>query len=318
MKKENRIDFSSSVNTIISLFFIYFGIVITTIKTISFLFREKLGNIYHEREIDTILFLMANKIMGFSKSDMILKKEEVIKESDALKFIKILEELLENKPVQYILGETEFYGLPFKVNEYVLIPRPETEELVKWMIEEIGTDQNLKKNNPVILDIGTGSGCIAIALKKNIPDSDIMGVDVSGEALQVAVENANRNKVEVLFRPMNILNKRYEDSPVKFDVIVSNPPYISVAEKESMAPNVIRYEPHSALFVEGDDVLLFYKRILEFAKRNLQAGGYVFFEIHEDHGEKLISYMEKENFSDVLLKKDINGKDRMIRCRFIN
>ena len=210
------------------------------------------------------------------------------------------------EPIQYILGETEFYGLPFKVTPATLIPRPETEELVDWIIA------NCNKNPKTLLDIGTGSGCIAIALAKNLPAVKVSAMDISEEALKVASENAIYNKVTVNFSKKDILGT--STLPQKYDVIISNPPYVRNSEKEMMQKNVLDFEPASALFVEDDNPLLFYSKIAKLAKNYLNPNGFLFFEINEYLSKEVIQLLERESFSEIELKQDFFGKDRMIKC----
>ncbi|WP_141882971.1 peptide chain release factor N(5)-glutamine methyltransferase, partial [Flavobacterium psychrophilum] len=224
----------------------------------------------------------------------------------------VLLQLKEQKPIQYILGETQFFGLPFYVNENTLIPRPETEELVEWIIKEnlkISSLKNLK-----ILDIGTGSGCIAISLAKNLPNASVFAIDVSDKALATAQKNAVLNEVDITFIEKNILQT--EDLNQEFDIIVSNPPYVRNLEKKEIHKNVLEYEPHLALFVEDNDSLLFYRKITELATRNLSNNGQLYFEINQYLGKETVELLEKYNFKNTTLKKDIYGNDRMIKVNF--
>jgi release factor glutamine methyltransferase len=242
-------------------------------------------------------------------------------EMDALQLIQwesALSELLNQKPIQYIIGATEFYGLPFLVNENTLIPRPETEELVEWIVAE---SRNSATGSLKILDIGTGSGCIAISLAKNLPNAEVFAVDVSEKALAVAKKNADTNKVKVNFIQADILkiNDLVElptsnfQLPTHFDIIVSNPPYVRHLEKAEIKPNVLEYEPHLALFVEDTDALLFYRKIAELANENLAEKGKLFFEINQYLGKETLQLLEKFGFNSTELKKDIYGNDRMTR-----
>jgi release factor glutamine methyltransferase len=210
------------------------------------------------------------------------------------------------EPIQYILGETEFYGLPFKVTPATLIPRPETEELVDWILA------HYNKNHKTLLDIGTGSGCIAITLAKNLPSLEISAMDISEETLKIASENAKDHKVGVIFSKVDILNALA--LPQKYDIIVSNPPYVRNSEKKNMQKNVLDYEPTMALFVEDDNPLLFYSKIAALAKNYLNPKGFLFFEINEYLGKEVIQLLKRESFSEIELKKDFFGKDRMIKC----
>ncbi|HVA99171.1 MAG TPA: peptide chain release factor N(5)-glutamine methyltransferase, partial [Bacteroidia bacterium] len=281
-----------------------------SIEAVVSYFRKELISFYDKEEIEQFIYISFNEIIGFSRADLILKKADKINESDLVKFSWVVKQLKNNCPIQYIFGRTEFYGIPLKVNNNVLIPRPETEELVQWIIN----DNKNSKNN--ILDIGTGSGCIAIALKKNILNATIFAIDISGEALKIAKENAKLNHVEINFSEIDILNFNDENKFPKFDVIVSNPPYVCVSEKQLMKENVLNYEPHLALFVADKEPLLFYKKIIAFAKKVLNPNGKLFFEINESQGELLLDYLDKNGAKNYLLKKDLNGKNRMLQCQF--
>jgi release factor glutamine methyltransferase len=226
---------------------------------------------------------------------------------------EILEKLKQEIPIQYILGTTSFYGLEFEVNQNVLIPRPETEELVDWIIST--NDARQQPNNLKILDIGTGSGCIAISLAKNMPKAQVFAIDVSEKALVTAQKNAVINKVEVTFLQKNILET--SDLEQQFDIIVSNPPYVRHLEKQEIKKNVLDNEPHLALFVEDHDALLFYKKIAELTQKSTSKNTQLYFEINQYLGSEMIDLLEKRNFKNIQLKKDIYGNDRMI-CAELN
>ena len=223
---------------------------------------------------------------------------------------EILDKLKLEIPIQYILGITHFYGSEFNVNENVLIPRPETEELVEWIISSAVNMPKFK--NLKILDIGTGSGCIAISLVKNIPNAEVFAIDISDNALATAKENADLNKVTVAFIQRNILETK--DLEQQFDIIVSNPPYVRNLEKAEIKRNVLENEPHLALFVEDNDALIFYRKIAELATKNLSAEGKLFFEINQYLGKETVELLEKMQFKNSELRKDIYGNDRMIAC----
>lgn len=212
-------------------------------------------------------------------------------------------------PIQYLLGKTSFYGLDFEVNENVLIPRPETEELVDWILESQKSKAESRKLK--ILDIGTGSGCIAVSLAKNLSDAKVFAIDVSEKALATAKKNAEINAVEITFISQNILET--QDLGQKFDIIVSNPPYVRHLEKEEIKKNVLDNEPHLALFVEDNDALIFYRKIAELAQKNLSSSGQLYFEINQYLGKEMIELLETMNFKNVELRKDIYGNDRMTR-----
>jgi len=273
------------------------------------LFRKELKEFYDMEEVDNFIFFAFEHILGFSRSDLLLKKEETMSESSLLKFFSVIRKLKENQPIQYILGETEFYGLKFNVNQYVLIPRQETEELVDMILKDY--QQNPTKLR--ILDVGTGSGCIAISLKKNLPGAEVLAMDVSVEALEVAKANAIKNKIELHFISDDIFN---HPDLGHFDIIVSNPPYVTKKEASVMHANVLRFEPHLALFVEDDNPLLFYKEIAFFAKKSLKTKGKLYFEINEKYGEETKGMLEEIGFKNILIKKDLSGKDRMIKCEY--
>lgn len=249
--------------------------------------------------------------MKISRIQIALNSEKEISKETVQNFQSALVRLKNHEPIQYIIGETEFYGLPFKVNKHTLIPRPETEELVEWILCEFSNQQSTIKNQQ-FLDIGTGSGCIAISLAKNLPNSKICALDISEEALKIARENAEMNKVEVNFFQTDILKTK--TLPKKFNIIVSNPPYVRELEKKWMQQNVLNYEPDSALFVTDNDPLLFYRAISKLAKQHLQPNGNLFFEINEYLANELTELLKSENFKNIEVKKDIFGKDRMLKC----
>ena len=264
-------------------------------------FIKQLNGLAQEREIISWAFISINFLLGYNRSDCIIHndKDITIDMSDRIK--QIISDLKTNKPIQHIIGEAEFYGLKFKVNEHTLIPRPETEELVKWILEHEFTSA---------LDIGTGSGCIPIALKKN-KDAEITAIDVSEYALMVAKENAKINEVEINLLLQDILKTT---TLPKVDMIISNPPYVLDKEKELMLANVLGNEPHLALFVPNNNPLLFYKKIADLAYKSLSKNGLLFFEINEQFGKETIAMLSSIGFVDIKLKKDINDKDRMIKA----
>jgi release factor glutamine methyltransferase len=242
--------------------------------------------------------------------DLALNIDLLFSSEEILIWNAILEKLQLEIPIQYILGTTQFYGLEFNVNENVLIPRPETEELVEWIIISNLKTPKLKKLK--ILDIGTGSGCIAISLAKNIPDAEVSAIDISDKALATAKKNADLNKVAVAFLQKNILETN--DLEQQFDIIVSNPPYVRNLEKAEIKSNVLANEPHLALFVEDNDALIFYRKIAELATKNLSVEGKLFFEINQYLGKETVELLEKMHFKNIELRKDIYGNDRMIAC----
>jgi len=264
-------------------------------------FKKELFNVSNEREIASWAYITLKHLLGYNRSDCILNSDKNITTKISDKIINIVIELKTNKPLQYILGETEFYGLKFKVNEQTLIPRPETEELVHWILQEEFSSA---------LDVGTGSGCIPIVLAKNT-NATISAIDVSEKALTIARENAKVNRVEVNFILQDILKTTILP---KVDLVVSNPPYVMGKEKELMQENVLNYEPELALFVSEDNPLLFYRKIAELAFVSLNKNGKLFFEINEQFGQETIELLSNIGFVDIELKKDINDKDRMIKA----
>ena len=274
-------------------------------------FIKELSSLYDEKEIESFFYIILEQFHNKKRIDLALNPEM---EMDALQLLlweTVLSELKKEKPIQYILGETEFYGLRFLVNENTLIPRPETEELVEWILEI--TNYELEITNLKILDIGSGSGCIAISLAKNLQNAEVSAIDVSEKALETANKNAQINEVEVNFILKNILET--EDLEHQFDIIVSNPPYVRNLEKAEIKPNVLEFEPHLALFVDDNDALLFYRKIAELAKKNLSENGRLYFEINQYLGKETVELLENLGFKEVILKKDIYGNDRMISCR---
>ena len=265
-------------------------------------FLKEIDN-FSRREIISFAYLSIEKILGFSKSDCILNSNYILSDENISSFKKIIVDIKKNIPIQYVLGETHFYNLKFNVNSSTLIPRPETEELVRYI---------LGHNFSSVLDIGTGSGCIAISIAKN-SNASIDAIDNSKEALEIAKFNAILNSVDVNFMFDDVF--RFSVTK-KYDVIVSNPPYVLNSEKKYMHQNVIDYEPHNALFVEDSNPLIFYEKIALIASKNLNSNGLLFFEINEKFGEQIIDLLLKLNFVDIELKKDINGRDRIIKSVF--
>ena len=282
--------------------------LVLILKELRTSFKIALSGLYPSEEIQSFFNILSEKYLNLSRIEIALNPERVISEEVSEKYQKALLRLKNYEPVQYIIGETEFYGLPFKVNKHTLIPRPETEELVEWII----VTSEFRIQDSGLLDIGTGSGCIAISLAKNLPDSKISALDISDEALKIARKNAEMNKVEVDFFQTDILNTK--TLPKKYDVIVSNPPYVRELEKKQMRQNVLNYEPDSALYVKNDDPLLFYRVISQLAKKHLQPNGKLFFEINEYLADELTELLKSEDFKNIEVKKDIFGKNRMIKC----
>ncbi|RAR51095.1 peptide chain release factor N(5)-glutamine methyltransferase [Flavobacterium lacus] len=279
-----------------------------TFKEIKSSFRSNLSPFFDEQEIDSFFYLVLEKFHQLKRVDLALQPSLKVSESGLEQWNAVLEQLKTQQPIQYILGETYFCDLVFKVNEHTLIPRPETEELVYWILEEL----KQKNQNYAIVDIGTGTGCIPITLKKNLPESTVFGLDISEEALSVARENATTNEVEVKFMQKNILET--SDLQHQFDVIVSNPPYVRNLEKAEIKTNVLAFEPHLALFVSDDEPLIFYRKIAELARKNLKQNGLLFFEINQYLGKETVELLQNLGFATIELRKDIYGNDRMIRA----
>ncbi len=277
------------------------------IKDVIRFFKQELHGIYEDSEIDAFIVLCFEELLNLKRSDLLLNAEKTMSESELLKFNFAIKDLKKQKPLQYILGSADFYGLKFKVNGSVLIPRPETEELVDLIIKE-NKGKALR-----ILDIGTGSGCIPVSLKKNLPISVVEAIDISEEALQVAKENAQANGVDVRFFQEDVLNPKNELKNLRYDIIVSNPPYIKESEKEAMHKNVLDHEPHLALFVYDTDALLFYKAIADHALQMLNPGGRIYFEINAEHGLETQQMLENKGFKNVVLIKDMSNKNRILR-----
>jgi release factor glutamine methyltransferase len=280
-------------------------------------FIQELTPIFDSGEAESFFYLILEDKNQKKRIDLALNPQLMLSDEEVKIWDAILEQLKKEIPVQYILGKTSFYGLDFKVNENVLIPRPETEELVEWIIEsqiskikfQILTIDSRKTQ---VLDIGTGSGCIAISLAKNIPNAQVFAIDVSEMALATAKKNAELNEVEVSFLLKDILEN--EDLEQQFDIIVSNPPYVRELEKQGIKKNVLDNEPHLALFVDDNDALIFYIKIAELAKENLAPNGQLFFEINQYLGKETIDLLKNMGFKNIELRKDIYGNDRMIQA----
>jgi release factor glutamine methyltransferase len=273
---------------------------------------DTLLTIYDQQEINSIKYLVLSDISNLSKAQLRAFQDKELSEDAAEKLQNIISRLQTGEPVQYILGHTEFYGLPFKVNPSVLIPRPETEELVEWVLSEV---RGQKSEVGSILDIGTGSGCIPITLKKHLPQTQVSGLDISPAALQTAMQNALLNEVEVEFIEADILNPPIAIRNTQYAIFISNPPYVTEHEKQDMHQNVLSHEPHSALFVPNADPLLFYRAIADFAVEHLQPNGLLFFEINENLGKETVELLAAKGFKDIELRQDMRGMDRMIRAQ---
>jgi len=270
--------------------------------------HQEIESIYPKTEIDSFFFLLLEERLGLYRKDWIINHEMKINKDQISILKKDVTQLKKEIPIQHIFGKTEFYGFPFKVTSDTLIPRPETEELISWICESVD-DKNLS-----ILDIGTGSGCIAITLKKVIQEATVSAIDVSTKALKVAKQNAEINKVSINLIEQNILSLK--ELPKQFDIIVSNPPYVRNLEKQEIKNNVLNNEPHLALFVDDKNPLIFYDKIAELAYKHLSLNGMLFFEINEYLGNETLELVKSKGFKKVELKKDMFGKNRMIKaCR---
>jgi len=277
---------------------------------------ESLKDIFPSTEIDTFFLFLSDEYLGFTRIDLVLQSEFMIDETKKKLFNEALERLKNQEPIQYILGKTEFFGLPFLVDKNTLIPRPETEELVRWVIDEVKIQHKKLLPKITILDIGTGSGCIAISLSKNLNSSKVSAIDISNKALEIAKKNAEINQVSVDFYEMDILKatRLSNVSNIAFDVIVSNPPYIRNLEKVEMNKNVLENEPHEALFVSDENPLIFYEKIANLALLHLSKNGLLFFEINQYLGNQTVEMLVKKGFKNIELRKDIFGNDRMIKA----
>ncbi|WP_131537103.1 peptide chain release factor N(5)-glutamine methyltransferase [Pedobacter nototheniae] len=279
------------------------------IKELEDKYISDLKNVYDLDEAKALFSLSAEHVLNLSPIKLRMQQAVSLLYDDYQKLLSILEELKSGKPIQHIIGEAHFYGSVFKVNENVLIPRPETEELVDWIIAEIQKTGIQKLD---ILDIGTGSGCIPISIKKYLPESSITTIDVSAKAIAQAKENAIILEQKINFIEADILTYKSNE---KYDVIVSNPPYIRILEQRDMHKNVLTFEPHLALFVSDENPLIFYNVIADFALSNLTENGQLFFEINEYLGTETIEMLKNKGFNDVELRKDMQGKDRMIKAK---
>lgn len=275
-------------------------------------FVISLQKVYDHREANNIADWVFEKICGLNKMQRRIKANAIMDETEVAELKKLLSQLLQHKPVQYVLQECFFYKRKFFVNENVLIPRPETEELAEWIVNDL-KEKYLDSKPTNILDIGTGSGCIAISLKKELNNCRVSALDASEKALEVAKKNAADLQAEINFFVVDFLNETKWDQLEQFDVIVSNPPYIPKSEKESLAKNVTEHEPSVALFVDNNDPFVFYEKIADFAKSHLNTGGKIYVEVHENHAEDVKDIFERAGFASQI-KKDIYGKERMVKA----
>lgn len=270
------------------------------------LFEQQLNGLYDEEERKALLAVVMDEVLNYSRADMVLKKYEELLPEVQTRLTEVVTQLQKEIPVQYIFEKAHFYGYEFKVSPATLIPRRETEELVEWILEAMNRQPQKKWK---ILDIGTGSGCIPITIKKEFSLAEVSAIDISPEALFIAEENAHNLNVKIRFIQQNILETKTLD---KYDIIISNPPYVRHLEKAEMKNNVLRHEPHLALFVENEDPLVFYRKIMQLAKESLTENGVLFFEINQYLGNEMTELVS-EYFDNVILKKDLQGNDRMMK-----
>lgn len=285
------------------------------LKDIQVIFHKELDTIHGVNEVDSFFYILIKHYFNLERIVLVLEPDFTLNKSEEHPLFEALSRLENEEPIQHIIGETEFLGLPYKVNKHTLIPRPETEELVELIINTVSS--RAVERSIRIIDIGTGTGCIAISLAKNLKNAEVIAVDVSDEALKVAQENAELNKVKVSFIQDDILKPRHAElvsSYPRFDIIVSNPPYVRELEKKDIKNNVLDYEPHLALFVSDENPLQFYKVITEFAVNNLTKNGMLFFEINQYLGEQMKQLLEEYSFKNIELLNDIFGNDRIIKA----
>ena len=280
-----------------------------TLKELKTHYLNSLSKLYPKTEINTFFFYLIEEYLDLQRIDFSLQPNKIIENTDFLKFEKALNRLKKEEPIQYILGKTEFYGYPFLVTKDTLIPRPETEELVEWILQEL---EFQKKKKTSILDIGTGSGCIAISLAKKNKNLSVSAIDFSKEAIEIAKQNAKLNEVNIYLIEKDILLTKELDTA--FDVIVSNPPYVRELEKVEIKNNVLQNEPHSALFVSDSNPLIFYSKIADLAKNHLTKNGLLFFEINQYLGQETKVMLSKKGFKNIELRKDLFGNDSMIKA----
>jgi release factor glutamine methyltransferase len=287
--------------------------------------KEELKAIYNEQEAASIASLAAEHITGFSKTKRVSRKQDQLSALQSEQLQSHLQRLKTGEPIQYIMNKSWFCGMELYVDKNVLIPRPETEELVQWIIDDVkasGKDVFVRKPMEAdettqlkVLDVGTGSGCIALALKKIMVKAEVWGCDVSEEALNVARRNGSTLNIRVDFQGLNFLDEAQQKLLPTVDIIASNPPYVPLKDKEEMDTNVVDHEPHTALFVSNNDPLIFYKALAGFGKKRLYENGSIYMEIHEDLGQDVVALFKQNGYSNVELKKDMQKKDRMVRVR---
>lgn len=285
-------------------------------------FLTGLKNIYPIEEVESYFYFCTTKYLGLSRLDIALKPDVKVDDIQYSQFLDSLKRLKLEEPIQYVLGETEFYGLLFKVDKNVLIPRPETEELIEWILQDTLAKNNATKPSKIkILDIGTGSGCIAISLARNIENAEVWALDISEKALQIAKKNASLNKVNIHFVLADMLSidqdsirQLLEIKDEKFDIVISNPPYVRDLEKDQMKNNVLLYEPPIALFVKNENPLIFYDKIASFSIDILKPTGMLFFEINQEFSEETKSLLKEKKYNNIISKKDIFNVNRMVKA----
>lgn len=289
----------------------------TTVQQAYEQLRAKLQTVYDGREAAAIAAVVVKHVTGLDNTGRLIHKQQPLTQEEGQKFTAMTTALLAQAPLQYVLHNAPFYGMDLYVNEHVLIPRPETEELVDWIINVVNENGSRFKNSISILDIGTGSGCIPIALQKHLPAASVHAIDISEKALAVAQQNAAAQGTPVHFHLLDILNVQYWQHLQQFDIIVSNPPYITGKEAAEMHRNVLQYEPHTALFVPDEEPLLFYEAIARFALQHLNKNGLLFFEINEAYGNEVMNMLATKGYQNIVLRKDMQSKDRMIQAALL-
>lgn len=305
--------FTKKIQTFVFKIITYMRILSNKIRDIVQFFKMELLDLYDEREIKSFISLVFEEYTGLNYSQVLISGDKTVSESVMLKIKFAINDLKRYKPVQYILRKTTFYNIELKLTSSVLIPRPETEELVHWII----SDYKEASEFIDIIDIGCGSGCIPIALKKNIQLSKVYGVDISIDALNLAKVNALQNETEIEFNEVDIFDKKLWMQLPEIEVVVSNPPYVCESEKKLMHTNVLDYEPHLALFVDNNKPLIFYSVIADFALQKLKPKGSLYFEINEGFANQTVELLKAKGFSNCEVRKDMQGKERMIKAKFI-
>ncbi|MGV3539701.1 MAG: peptide chain release factor N(5)-glutamine methyltransferase [Rufibacter sp.] len=278
-----------------------------TIRTVLERLAQQLEQVYEQPEARTMAEWVLEHFLKETRFELMQKRAEEAPVGLESHVQKALERLLQHEPLQYVLGQAHFYGREFKVTPAVLIPRPETEELVQLVIKTYQHQPQVK-----LLDIGTGSGCIPITLAAELPQAEVCGLDVSSEALEIARQNAEKLGQNVTWLQQDILQEIPALPPNSLDVVISNPPYVLESEKELMRENVLSFEPHLALFVPNEDPLLFYRRIAQLAQQLLKKGGRLFFEINEQYAQETMAMLQNQGYKDMKVRTDLRGKERIV------